>query len=119
MDINNIIDINKKIETLEDSRAQRQTIIHEAQCALNEAKARQKMTGEYADPAWFAKTKNIIREETTALHDINRKLKQYRHLMRSYTPYEAFKRAALEILDTDTYSKIDKLANQLVNTVMV
>jgi hypothetical protein len=102
---------------LEEQRSQLETIIGEAQGQLDEAKARQRLTGEYADADWFIKTKALIRDETVKLHGINRRIKDIKSQMSRANPKAAyFQEAAKKVLDSDTYNKINSIANEWMRT---
>jgi hypothetical protein len=96
-----------ELALLENQRATLQILIDEAKYDIAQAKAKQKITGEYADPQWFADTQMSIHQETTNLHGINRQIKQIRNMLNKGTASSrAFQEAAKKILDQNTYNKI-------------
>ena len=63
--------INKILEQISEAESS----LNESQNWLNLTKANKRKSGEYADPIEFANHKNNIREKTTLIHSLNRKLK--------------------------------------------
>jgi hypothetical protein len=111
----NAATIFDELKELEASRDGLQVLINQAQSELDEAKAKQKLTGEYANPEWFAKTRQVIREETIELHNINRKIKTLRSQRSRSNPKAAFfQDAARKLLSTEKYNEINALANTMM-----
>lgn len=109
---NNLLE---ELNKLEAERDQKQIIIGQAQAELDEAKASQKLTGQYIDASHFADLKTTVRDETTELHNINRRIKHIRSLMNKSNPSASyFQQAAQVILDQDTFVKISQLADDMM-----
>jgi hypothetical protein len=113
--VENNPNLRDKLKQLEETRDGLQVLIADAQQQLDEAKAKQKITGEYADAEWFAKTRAAIREETTELHNTNRQIKTIRaQLSRSNPKAAYFQQAARKVLSPEQYDEINSLANKWI-----
>jgi hypothetical protein len=106
----------EQLQSYETQRDEVCTLLEQAQSDLDDAIAKQKISGEYADPVWFAKTKGVIREKTNELHSINRQIKAIKMNLNRSNPRAAyFQQAARNIVDDDTYKQIEELANSWLN----
>ena len=103
----------EQLAELEQQREELQQTILEVQNELEQAKAKQKATGEYMDANEFARLRTIVRNDTAKLHDINRDIKDiHRQLSRANPKASYFQQAAKKILDPATYEEVNSLANK-------
>lgn len=110
----NLVDEMRQLET---RRAKLEMEIGNAQAELDQAKANQKKTGEYMDPIEFAELKTKVRDGTNELHALNRDIKALRSKINRSNPKASyFQQAAKQILDEDTYNKVEDLANNWIRS---
>jgi len=101
--------MTSEISELEKDRDELQQKIIVAQHQYDQARATQKKDGVYIDPTEWANLKCLIRESTTHLHLLNRRIKESKGEGNGFL----FKQAAKQLLDQDTYNSIVEFGNKL------
>lgn len=103
----------EQLSELEQQREELQESILADQNALEQAKAHQKLKGEYMDAGEFAQLRTNIRENTAKLHDVNRQVKDINRQMSRANPKASFfQQAAKKVLPPEKYDEINSLANK-------
>lgn len=97
------MNLYKERELLEGEINDRHAKIDNAKVILNS-------TGQYTDPALFMEWRREIRELTTKLHQMNRKIREENKLQqdRLYN----FRKNAKIILSDDTFKQIEEMQNE-------
>ena len=107
------------LDNMYREREELESKISECRSNIMSAKAKQKMTGEYADPEEFARWKQDVASYTNQLHNLNRQIKTYNRSESSGKIKNAmFIEVARNILPSDTFQKIENMTQERMNSLV-
>lgn len=94
---------------LEETRNRLEQEINSVKSLIDDAEVKLQTQNEWTDPALYRQWKKELREKTTELHQLNRKIKQ-QNRENSDSLYNFRKNARL-ILNEDTFNQIEEMSH--------